>query len=137
MKSWMPAKVATRAQVSTSSKTAIDFDAEGRALWEKLNLDSSNKGGKELSPIDPIFKHPIGGGTIYVGGSRAAKNLKTLRDNNITSVVNCTYALVHKAGGKVRSKKSSKLITLHLKVLVESGLLGSTLCSTGILLIMC
>jgi len=110
MKSWMPAKTATRAQAAQSSKQVIDFDAEGRALWEKLNLDPSNKGGKELSPIDPIYKHPVGGGTIYVGGAKAAKNLKILRDLGISSVVNCTYAVVMKAGGKVKSKKSSKYI---------------------------
>jgi hypothetical protein len=98
----------TRTQVKKISKESIDFDAEGRALWAKINLDPLNKGGMEMSPIDPIFRHPIGAGTIYVGGSKAAKNLKLLADLGITSVVNCTLVVVQKADGTVKSKRSSK-----------------------------
>lgn len=57
----------------------IDFDAEGRKLWEKLNLDPNSKGSKELASIDALYKHPSGGGTIYVGGASAAKSLKLLK----------------------------------------------------------
>jgi hypothetical protein len=98
----------TRTQVKKISKESIDFDAEGRVLWAKINLDPLNKGGIEMSPIDPIFRHPIGAGTIYVGGSKAAKNLKLLTDLGITSVVNCTLVVVQKADGTVKSKRSSK-----------------------------
>jgi len=71
----------------------MDFDEQAKLLFERLNLEYGGKssGGNYWNPIDPIFKHPSGGGTIYVGNQTAAENLTLLKSSNITHVVNCTY----------------------------------------------
>mmetsp|Transcript_23966 Transcript_23966/g.24207 ORF Transcript_23966/g.24207 Transcript_23966/m.24207 type:complete len:257 (+) Transcript_23966:67-837(+) len=73
-----------------SSAKNVDFDEEGRALWARLNLDKSLQGGRHWNALDPIWKHPTTGGTIYVGNQSAAENLKMLQSKGITHVVNCT-----------------------------------------------
>ena len=40
--------------------------------------------------MDPIWRHPEGGGTIYVGNQTAASSIDLLRAHGITHVVNCT-----------------------------------------------
>jgi protein tyrosine phosphatase len=69
----------------------LDFDEEARALWERLNLDPNSRKFGQWNPIDSIWRHPVGGGTIYVGNQTAAENLNLLRTHGITHVVNCTH----------------------------------------------
>jgi hypothetical protein len=69
----------------------IDFDAEARALWERLNLDSKSRTTGQWNALDAIFKHPTGGGIIYVGNQTAAESYTILRSRGITRVVNCTH----------------------------------------------
>lgn len=66
---------------STAQRTApnLDFDDEARALWEKLNLDPSSRKAGMWNPLDSIWRHPEGGGTIYVGNQTAAENISLLR----------------------------------------------------------
>jgi hypothetical protein len=68
----------------------LDFDAEAKALWARLNIDPTSVKGGLYNPMDPIWRHPTGGGTIYVGNQGAAQSLDFLRSNGITHVVNCT-----------------------------------------------
>lgn len=75
---------------SASNSNSVDFDAEGRALWARLNLDKSAVSGRQWNPLDPIWRHPTTGGTIYVGNQSAAENLRLLQSLGINSVVNCT-----------------------------------------------
>mmetsp|Transcript_19324 Transcript_19324/g.17551 ORF Transcript_19324/g.17551 Transcript_19324/m.17551 type:complete len:196 (+) Transcript_19324:39-626(+) len=73
------------------SSKAIDYDEEGRQLLARLNLTVKNTGTSMWNPLDPIYKHPTGGGTIYVGNQNAAENINLLRAYSITHIVNCTY----------------------------------------------
>lgn len=57
----------------------LDFDDEARALWEKLNLDPTARKVGLWNPLDSIWRHPVGGGTIYVGNQTAAENITLLR----------------------------------------------------------
>lgn len=57
----------------------IDFDAEARALWERLNLDPESRTTGQWNALDSIFRHPTGGGIIYVGNQTAAESLTMLR----------------------------------------------------------
>ena len=75
---------------STERKTDLDFDAEARLLWAKLNLDLGSHQRGQWNAIDPIWKHPTTNGTIYVGNQSAAESLALLNSVGITSVVNCT-----------------------------------------------
>lgn len=72
--------------------STMDFDEEARNLWTRLNLDpATKKGSDHWNPTDPIWRHPTGGGTIYVGNQTAAQDIGMLRALGITSVVNCTH----------------------------------------------
>ena len=73
-----------------SATQNLDFDEEARKLWERLNLDPESRTGGQWNPTDPIWRHPTGGGTIYVGNQTAAENLPFLQSLGITRVVNCT-----------------------------------------------
>lgn len=84
----------------------IDFDAEARALWKRLNLDPNTQLTGEWNAVDPIYRHPTGGGTIYVGNQSAAKDLYLLEGHGITAVVNCTQGLGE-------STKSQKIPNYH------------------------
>ena len=75
---------------SGGATTNLDFDEEARKLWERLNLDPESRTGGQWNPTDPIWRHPTGGGTIYVGNQTAAENLPFLQSLGITRVVNCT-----------------------------------------------
>lgn len=57
----------------------LDFDDEARALWQQLNLDPSSRKAGLWNPLDSIWRHPEGGGTIYVGNQTAAENLTLLK----------------------------------------------------------
>jgi protein-tyrosine phosphatase len=77
--------------MASSRKQSLDFDQEARDLWAKLNLDPESRGSGVWNPVDPIFRHPTGKGTIYVGNQTAAENYNYLRNLGITHVVNCTH----------------------------------------------
>ena len=57
----------------------LNFDDEAIALWTKLNLDPSSRKAGMWNPLDSIWRHPEGGGTIYVGNQTAAENLTLLK----------------------------------------------------------
>ncbi len=69
----------------------VDFDEEGRKILAKLNLEKGGNG--EWLPLDAIYAHPSGGGTIYVGGVQAAESRDLLDGHGITHVVNCTHGM--------------------------------------------
>lgn len=69
----------------------LDFDDEAKVLMNKLNLDPNSRLSGHWNPLDSIYRHPEGGGTIYVGNQSAAENLTMLRQHQITHVVNCTF----------------------------------------------
>mmetsp|Transcript_29951 Transcript_29951/g.41155 ORF Transcript_29951/g.41155 Transcript_29951/m.41155 type:complete len:200 (+) Transcript_29951:22-621(+) len=74
-----------------SGSGLLDFDEEAKQLWEKLNLDPTSRRNGQWNPVDSIWRHPVGGGTIYVGNQTAAENITLLRSYGITHVVNCTH----------------------------------------------
>lgn len=57
----------------------LDFDEEARALWAKLNLDPNTKSSSSWNVTDPIWRHPVGHGTIFVGNQTAAENINVLK----------------------------------------------------------
>jgi len=61
------------------SSVDVDFDAEARSLWSRLNLDPDSHRRGQWNPIDPIWRHPRTNGTIYVGNQTAAENLSLLK----------------------------------------------------------
>lgn len=60
-----------------------DFDAEGRILLAKANLESSVTSNRSTpnfwNPCDPIFRHAIGGGIVYVGNQSVAENYRFMK----------------------------------------------------------
>lgn len=85
------AAVSNNGGSSSRNGQMLDFDQEAHALWERLNLDPSSRKKGQWNALDSIYRHPSGGGTIYVGNQTAAENLTLLRGHNITHVVNCTF----------------------------------------------
>ena len=75
----------------SSEEKVIDYDEEGRNLLSKLNLDASARSGGMWNPLDPIWRHPEGGGTIYIGNQSAAENLSLLKSKGITHVSLSSY----------------------------------------------
>ena len=75
----------------SAAKELVDFDAEGRNLLSRLNLELQQRGRGDWNALDSIFRNSETGGTIYVGNQSAAQNLSVLRSHNITHVVNCTH----------------------------------------------
>jgi hypothetical protein len=39
----------------------LDFDAEARALWARLNLDPNSRTHGHWNALDSIYRHPTGG----------------------------------------------------------------------------
>ena len=72
-----------------SASKDLDYDAEAVALWERLNLDPKTRSSGHWNPVDPIFRHPVGGGTIYVGNQSAASDLQMLRYYYINNFTMC------------------------------------------------
>ena len=54
-----------------------------------LHIISYHSSG-QWNPLDAIWRHPIGGGTIYAGNQTAASNLSLLHQHEITHIINCT-----------------------------------------------
>ena len=71
--------------------SALDFDAEAHKLFARLNIDPSMRSNSLYAATDPIYRHPVGGGTIFVGNQTAAEDLSMLTSLGITRVVNCTH----------------------------------------------
>jgi protein tyrosine/serine phosphatase len=84
-----------RQKVSTNTQSSniknLNFDDEAYALFKKLNIDPSTKNNSNYNWTDPIWRHPEGGGTIYVGNQPAAESITYLNQINVTHIVNCTY----------------------------------------------
>jgi len=70
---------------------ALDFNEEAHKLFQRLNIDPSTKTNGFYNSTDPIWRHPTGGGTIFVGNQTAAESLEMLTSLKITRVVNCTH----------------------------------------------
>lgn len=71
-----------------------NYDDEARKLWARLNLDpNTDNGNGAYNSLDPVWRNPETGGTIYVGNEVAAKSLGMLQKHNITHVVNCTDSI--------------------------------------------
>lgn len=70
---------ASRTAARKPGPNMLDFDDEARALWDRLNLDPSSRKAGLWNPLDSIWRHPEGGGTIYVGNQTAAENLTLLK----------------------------------------------------------
>ena len=51
-----------------------DFDEEAKKLFAKLNLDADGARPGIYNPMDPVWRDPKSGGTIYVGNQTAAQN---------------------------------------------------------------
>jgi hypothetical protein len=69
-------------------KGRVDFDEEGRKLMSALGIDSSVTDPE--GHMSPIWRHPSGGGTVYVGNVYVAQDIGILKRFNVTGVVNCT-----------------------------------------------
>eukprot|EP00929_Paragymnodinium_shiwhaense_P070739 TRINITY_DN35864_c0_g1_i1.p1 TRINITY_DN35864_c0_g1~~TRINITY_DN35864_c0_g1_i1.p1 ORF type:complete len:306 (+),score=24.52 TRINITY_DN35864_c0_g1_i1:161-1078(+) len=82
----------------------LDFDEEARKLWARLNLDPSQVSSGPFNALDPIWRHPKTGATIYIGNQMAASSLELLQKHQVTHVVNCTDSmpLYHEASGRIR-----------------------------------
>lgn len=57
----------------------LDFDEEAHLLYERLNLDPTARKVGLWNPLDSIWRHPEGGGIIYVGNQTAAENITLLK----------------------------------------------------------
>lgn len=64
-----------------------NFDDEAHKIFAQLNLQPST--ANQYANLDAIWRHPTGGGTVYVGNYVAASDRLTLDERNITAVVNC------------------------------------------------
>ena len=83
-----------RALVDTTSEenrgdSDIDYNEKGRDAMAALGIDGSEKDSQ--GNLSPIWRHPTGGGTIYVGNIYVAQNLSVIQQFNIRAVVNCTH----------------------------------------------
>lgn len=82
-----------RVSKSVGATRTTNYDDEARKLWARLNLDPTKDNNGPYNSLDPIWRHPETGGTIYVGNEVAAKSLNILQGHNITHVVNCTDSI--------------------------------------------
>lgn len=69
------------------------YDAEAVALWQRLGIDPTKNNNGPYSPMDAVYKHPTGGGTLYIGNQTAAQNLNMLKGKGVAAVVNCTHGM--------------------------------------------
>jgi len=74
----------------TNSDKKIDFNLEGEKLLKSLNIDKNSDKLYAYSSMHPVWKEPNKEGMIYIGSEDGAQDLKKLKANNITHVVNCT-----------------------------------------------
>eukprot|EP00606_Chrysophyceae_sp_TOSAG23-5_P001484 GSChrysophyteH2.ASY1.ANO1.532.1 assembled CDS len=74
---------------SSADNSTIDYDQAGRDAMAKLGVDASTK--DEQGHLTPIWRHPTGGGSIYVGNVYVAESLSILQRFGIGAVVNCTH----------------------------------------------
>lgn len=80
-------------RVQTSPRTPRtprdhDWDAEARALYRRLNIDSV--GGREkYRNMDAVYSHPGTGAKLYIGNQTAARSEAMLVAERVYHVVNC------------------------------------------------
>lgn len=84
-------KVTSTTRIPNELNKKLNFDDEAYELFKKLNIDPSTKNNSNYNWTDPIWRHPEGGGTIYVGNQSAAESIAYLNSINVTHIVNCTY----------------------------------------------
>jgi len=92
----MFAKFKSMTETTTTTHTQtqtqlLDFDEEAKLLYERLNLDPHSRKSGRWNSVDSIWRHPTGGGIIFVGNQTAAENLSLLTSHGITHIVNCTH----------------------------------------------
>mmetsp|Transcript_91153 Transcript_91153/g.174858 ORF Transcript_91153/g.174858 Transcript_91153/m.174858 type:complete len:391 (+) Transcript_91153:57-1229(+) len=75
------------------TRPTTDFDEEARKLWSRLNLDPNMSTGSPYNALDPVWRNPETGGTLYVGNEVAAKSIALLEKHKVSHVVNCTDSI--------------------------------------------
>ncbi|XP_023326632.1 uncharacterized protein LOC111700046 isoform X2 [Eurytemora carolleeae] len=70
-------------------RPALDYSEEARKLWSKLGINPEEIDPSGYKPLDIIFKSEKGG-SIYVGGERAVRDMDLLMQYGICAIVNCT-----------------------------------------------
>ncbi len=78
-------------ETEEGKKKDLDYDEEARKLWVTLGLEPRET--RMYEALNDIYKHPVTGGTIYVGGQAACDKLQPLRDHRITHILNCTDSI--------------------------------------------
>ena len=58
-------------------------------LLTALNLDPATEPGARWSDVSAVFRHPSGGGVVYIGNQTAAESVEVLKKHGITRIVNC------------------------------------------------
>mmetsp|Transcript_11584 Transcript_11584/g.21982 ORF Transcript_11584/g.21982 Transcript_11584/m.21982 type:complete len:206 (+) Transcript_11584:83-700(+) len=92
--------------LSSASKPRPDYDEEARKLFALLNLPPSGAASSDSSRLfgynnlDPVWKHPTTGAQVFIGNATASSNRATLRQHNITHIVNCTSDMANSFEGK-------------------------------------
>eukprot|EP00961_Rhodomonas_salina_P066150 888645-Rhodomonas_salina.1 len=83
-----------------SGREHLDFDKEAKKIFDSLKLDP-NRG--RYNPLDPIWRHPVTGATLFVGNVKAASDISILDQNSVTHVVNCTNNMecFHQKTGRI------------------------------------
>ena len=85
--------------IGSTSGSPVDYDREAAKLWTSLGLDpstlhdpliSSRCSSRQKHSLDPIYRHPVTNGTIFVGRRSAATSLEILTQCGVTAVVCCT-----------------------------------------------
>jgi hypothetical protein len=69
---------------SEGQSSDLDFDEEAKRLWDRLNLDPTAHSRGKWNPLDPVWRHPLGGGIIYVGNQTAAEDIRLLNRHGVT-----------------------------------------------------
>lgn len=88
-----PRRVLGKASKAGGAKVLPDYDDEAHKLWARLNLDPNKDTNGTFKSLDPVWRHPQSGGTLYVGNEVAAKTLSLLQGHGISHVVNCTDSI--------------------------------------------
>eukprot|EP01064_Diplonema_japonicum_P006881 TRINITY_DN146_c1_g1_i1.p1 TRINITY_DN146_c1_g1~~TRINITY_DN146_c1_g1_i1.p1 ORF type:complete len:211 (+),score=59.27 TRINITY_DN146_c1_g1_i1:51-635(+) len=74
-----------------SRRQVPDYDEEARILFRKLNLPEDGSGvvPGRYNPLDVIWQNKVTGAKVFVGNHTAAADMRMLRENGISHIVNC------------------------------------------------
>lgn len=67
----------------------VDFDAAGRQLLARLNLEGAAKEVARYDDLNCVYRDPDTGAGVFIGNAQAASNADTLSLNGIQRIVNC------------------------------------------------